>query len=281
MGLRSGVLVVVLSGCGATPTGVAELVITLNPTAFSRSDTPLDGVVHATDGKGLVGKGEVRFTVDVGSVSPGSATLDAYGSARFVWTCTTGCEAGGRVDASWANASGTVRASRTAAFEAGGGQGGGQGGGSVTTGVETGTSWRITGVAPAADWNTLASFDDTSWKAAPVIVPKGGSPAQIADSIWDLGPTTTSGSTQVWMRRTFTLSGALDSATLTFGCDDDMEAWLNGIKIITDTDGVATIRTIPDVRAQLVSGTNLVAVTCADRVPPEHGFWGALTIKTH
>ena len=37
--------------------------------------------------------------------------------------------------------------------------------------VQTDTSWRVTGTAPAAGWNTSLAFDDSAWGTAQVNVP--------------------------------------------------------------------------------------------------------------
>lgn len=277
---------VVLGVSCAPPAGVAEVSLTLSPTAFSADITELSVLVLATDEQGRLGKGQVRLTVDVGTVAPAeSTTLDAYGTARFVWTCTTGCEAGGRVEAAWARASGSagtgtsgsapLRVSKSVLFDQQA-----QGSTISTLTLKTRSDWRATGSAPPAEW-TAATFDDSGWSTAVTVVPEGGTMGQTADSIWDLGPTTTSGSVQVWFRRTFTLGNTIDSASLNFACNDDMEVWLNGTKVISDTDGVTTYRTMPDVRTFLLAGPNLIAATCADKVLPEHGFWGTLTVRSH
>lgn len=106
-----------LAGCSA-PEGVAELSVTLSQPSFSASITQLNGTVRAFDEKGLVGKGTVTFTVDIGTVEPTEGTLDGFGTAEFTWTCSERCEAGGRVEANWKpiGANATIRATKSASF---------------------------------------------------------------------------------------------------------------------------------------------------------------------
>lgn len=115
--LTAGLLL--LTGCSAAPEGVAELAISLSPSSFSATVTQLEAQVHATDAKGLIGTGKVTFSADIGTVDPAEATLDQFGSARVAWTCTSGCNMGGRITASW-SATGSavpIRGSRSATFE--------------------------------------------------------------------------------------------------------------------------------------------------------------------
>lgn len=264
--LRLAAVVLCVSSCAAAPTtGVAELTVTVTPANFSAIVTELTGTVHATDAKGLIGQGKVTFTVDVGTVEPAEATLDAYGAARFVWTCSSGCGSGGRVTATWKEPA--VRVSRNAGFDL------------VATTWETGAGWKITGSMPSGtDWATQLNYDDRSWTPAVVIVPKKA--GQDADSIWDVGPTVTSGSVKIYTRATFTLTGTVVTASLKFACNDDMEVWLNGTRLINDTNGLTTYELISDVAPQLVAGQNLVAASCGDVVLPEHGFWGLIAVQT-
>ncbi|MFO0597144.1 MAG: hypothetical protein U0228_17655 [Myxococcaceae bacterium] len=113
------VVCTVLAACSA-PTGSPELVVTIEPGAFSVDISEVSGLVRATDSSGKVGTGQVTFTVDVGTVTPSDPVpLDAYGSATFTWTCVSGCENGGRVEATWTvpgSSSLPTRASKTATF---------------------------------------------------------------------------------------------------------------------------------------------------------------------
>lgn len=115
--------VALLAACSA-PSGVADLALTLSPAAFSATVTQVTGEVHATDAKGLIGQGKVTFSVDVGIVEPEETTLDQFGAARFVWTCTSGCDQGGRISAAWSATGSTaapLRVSKSAGFDTAGG----------------------------------------------------------------------------------------------------------------------------------------------------------------
>ena len=148
----------------------------------------------------------------------------------------------------------------------------------ATTYVGSNATWKITGSSPSAGWNSDAGFDDSSWGRAVSLLPRDPTLSPEADSVWD-GPTITSGSRKVWLRKTFTLSSDVDSAALEAACNDDMEVWLNGTRAISDTDGVSTHRTVSDVRSLLVPGQNLVAASCSDQIPPEHAMYLLLSIK--
>lgn len=287
MRVRGGVLAIFLWGCSGQPAGVAELALSVTPAAFSDTVTQLTVVIHATDAKGQVGTGEVTLVASVGTIAPESINLDGYGSGRAIWTCATGCEAGGTVEAAWRSTGAStstppVRASKNAAYEAGTAGGGGGGGttGPFTTRIDTGSTWRVTAAPPSTAWTTLG-FDDASWPQAVVVVPAGGSPGQVGDSIWDLGPTVSSGSQQVWVRRTFSIPGAaIDSALLDIACNDDMQVWVNGTSVVTDADGVTTVRLGVNIASALVVGQNVIAASCRDVVLPDHSIWGRLVVKS-
>lgn len=146
-----------------------------------------------------------------------------------------------------------------------------------TTYVGSNATWKITGSTPSAGWNDDAGFDDSSWRPATSLLPRDPTISAEADSVWD-GPTITSGSRKVWLRKTFTLSSAVESAVLVAACNDDMEVWLNGTRVISDTDGVFTSRVVNDVRSQLVPGQNLLAASCVDVIPPEHAVYVLLSL---
>ena len=146
------------------------------------------------------------------------------------------------------------------------------------TWVSTNSTWLSAGVAPDAGWNTDPSFDDSRWTPLTSLFPRDPLLPAEADSVWN-GPGFSAGTTKLWARRTFTLSQAPTGAVLKAACNDDMEVWLNGTKLISDSDGVSTYRTLDDVRAQLVTGKNLLAATCEDKVGPEHAFYLLLTLQ--
>lgn len=288
MALRGGVLAVVLCGCGGAVPDATALDVALSPSAFSARVTELTVTIHATDAKGLIGKGAVRLTVDVGTVDPEQTALDVYGSARAMWTCTTGCQSGGKVTVVWGAESAAaepIRTTRAATFDApigvtGGGAGGGGGtSGPTTTTVMTDSNWRLTAVAPTGAWQ-IQNFNDAAWGSAVVIAPVG--PGVGAPAIWDLGPTTSSGSLQIWTRHLFIVPGqTVDSALLDVACNDDLSVWINGTQVVNDTDGVNTFIQAQDLRSFVVPGDNLIAATCRDVVLPDHSFWSKLVIRSH
>ena len=278
----------VLCGCAAAAPDASALDLTLFPAAFSARVADLTVTIHATDSKGLIGKGAVTLTVDVGTIEPEQTALDAYGSARARWSCATGCQSGGKVTVVW-RAEGApaepTSSTRSASFDApigvtGGGAGGGGGtSGPTTTTVLTDSSWRLTAAAPVGAWQ-IQNFNDAAWGSAVVIAPVG--PGVEAPAIWDLGPTTTSGSPQIWTRHLFTVPGqTVDAALLSVACNDDLSVWVNGTQVVDDTDGAFTLVQAKDLRSFVVPGDNLIAATCRDVVLPDHSFWSKLVIRTH
>lgn len=129
--------------------------------------------------------------------------------------------------------------------------------------VQTDTSWRVTGTAPAAGWNTSLAFDDSTWAATQVNVPASPLGTHVIDAIWD-STSTSGGSGMIWVRKRFTLPGPAIAAILDATADDDVELWVNGTRVINDADCLAGPILGTDVRAYLVPGDNLIAALVTD-----------------
>lgn len=275
------------------PEAAPTLEVVMLPSSFSVDVTQVRARVIATDSRGLIGTGTVTATVDVGTLENASVSLDRYGVAVFVWTCAgTQCETGGNFEARWGDASAASTTPITAGQRVGwlnvnSGTGGGGGGGGGTapgrTTIKSDVSFKLTGTTPGTGWNTDKAFNDGSWPNAMQVLPESAAPNRpYAMAIWDApGPSTSTGSKKVHMRKTFTLGGTtVQSALLDISCNDDMNLWINGTQVIADMDGVNTYRLGVDVRQHLVIGLNLFAASCEDIVLPDHGYRSTLEIVT-
>lgn len=141
--------------------------------------------------------------------------------------------------------------------------------------LQTDSSWLVTPGTPAgADWNTSASFDDSSWQNATVLYDASVAPENAAfagaKGIWSSGGQFSTSETQVWIRKVFSLSSALTAASMTVGCDDDCSVWVNGVQVINDTSGDANNNTVANMLPFLTLGTNLIAYQVSDNWP----VWG-------
>lgn len=146
--------------------------------------------------------------------------------------------------------------------------------------------WRYldTGVAPAADWTTVA-FDDSAWGtgAAPLGYDSGGTDTWQVTKV-SYGATATAKPLTTWFRKTFTVTdpAAIVALNATLMVDDGCVVYLNGTELFRDgidpaavvTDATAANRTVSgadesdydpfvipsDKLSLLVPGTNTLAV---------------------
>lgn len=145
--------------------------------------------------------------------------------------------------------------------------------------LQTDSTWNVTPVAPTGDWNTDAGFDDSTWQNATVLYDVGEVTSDPAfngtKGIWSSGGQSSTTETQIWIRRTFTLAGALSAASLIMGCDDDCTVYVNGTQVINDTSGLADNH-VADLLPYLSVGTNLIAYTISDNFQDfgyNHSTW--------
>jgi hypothetical protein len=143
--------------------------------------------------------------------------------------------------------------------------------------IITDASWLATSVAPAAGWNTDPLFNTAGWTNAEDHCVD----AVYGDCIWYDGQFSATGS--VWLRKTFTISDPILSASLIGGVDDDADIYLNGFLVYSDHNGFAQAFGPLDVTAHLVQGANFLAVSASDNIPvygQNHGFLTSLQIES-
>ena len=147
--------------------------------------------------------------------------------------------------------------------------------------IDTDATWLAKNSAPGAGWDTNVAFNtaaDGGWQAAQnnAVPPCGVNGCMIW---WD---GQFSGTTQVWLRRTFVLDGPVTSAFIQGGVDDDATITVNGTVVYNVFDGFAGGFGPINIAPFLVPGNNLIAVFAQDNVlpPNNHQFTARLTINT-
>ena len=157
----------------------------------------------------------------------------------------------------------------------------------------TDTSWRLTTVLPASDWNSALDFNDSGWVSAVQLTGLAPSPM----SIWapcahpnalvngtpvpatDYGAVGCqfSGDLDVWFRKTFELPAQPISAFMNAAIDDDLDIFINGQLVAGNHDCLAGSLGPVDISSFLTGGTNLVAVSAKDCT----NDWGAYGSGNH
>ncbi|RYG31330.1 glycoside hydrolase family 2 [bacterium] len=130
----------------------------------------------------------------------------------------------------------------------------------VPTSRKRGQSWRFTTTPPAASWSQ-PRFDDSTWNAATGPLGSEGTP--------DLGVATPWTSSDIWLRRRFTLGNLSteDVKRLVFNLyhDENCEIYINGVLAAT-IEGFSTYTVAPinatGKRALIPNGVNTIAVHC-------------------
>jgi hypothetical protein len=147
--------------------------------------------------------------------------------------------------------------------------------------IDTDASWLAKNSVPGVGWNTSFAFDtvaDGVWRAAQ----NNASPPCGVNGcmIWWDGQF--SATEQVWLRRTFALTGPVASAFIQGGADDDATIWVNGTIVYDVFDGLAGSFGPIDIAPYLVPGNNLIAVFADDNLTfgQNHQFTARLTIET-
>jgi hypothetical protein len=124
----------------------------------------------------------------------------------------------------------------------------------VATSENSPQAWRYTLAAPPDGW-FRADFDDRSWTAGSGGFGRPGNARRVGTP-WE--------TPDIWMRRTFELSGgALTNPHLRVFHDDDAEVYLNGEKVATlpgAVSGYSYVRLDDAAKALLKSGTNTLAL---------------------
>ena len=121
---------------------------------------------------------------------------------------------------------------------------------------KTGQAWRYTFKEPAKGWQ-LEAFDDGSWKKGEGGFGSKGTPNGIIRTEWT--------SSDIWLRKTFTIDQMPDRATLHIQHDEEATVYLNGKKA-AQLEGFSTGS--PDYATHAVNmgllkqGDNLIAIRC-------------------
>lgn len=145
--------------------------------------------------------------------------------------------------------------------------------------INTDTSWLATNVQAAPTWNSDPSFNTTSWINATDLGISGCNGG--ASCIWYDGQF--SSTRFVWLRKTFTISDPVLTASLIGGVDDDASIYLNGTLVFDEQNGFANNFGPIDIAALLVQGLNLIAVAASDNIPvhgQNHAFAASIRIET-
>ena len=124
-------------------------------------------------------------------------------------------------------------------------------------------------------WNTDLSYDDSDaagWKYATK------SPYPAANAIWADGMHP-NGFTPAYFRYKFVVDGTPTKGLLTVLVDDDAQVYINGERVVNDTDGVGTLVRDVDVTTSLRQGENLIATKAHDSWGGGEHFMSDFTIQ--
>lgn len=124
----------------------------------------------------------------------------------------------------------------------------------VPTSRHTAQTWRYTTAQPAEDW-AQAAFDDASWAQGEGGFGTDSTPGAVVRTIWN--------TTDIWMRRTFTLDALPAHPYWHLHHDEDAEVYLNGTLVATlpgYTSGYVDLAFDSTAAAALRTGRNVLAV---------------------
>jgi hypothetical protein len=124
----------------------------------------------------------------------------------------------------------------------------------VPTSREEGHRWRYTEERPADGWE-LPAFDDADWASGLGGFGTEGTPGARVRTEWR--------SSDLWLRRWFTLRDAPASLHVRVHHDEDAEVYLNGVRVADlagYTTGYVMVPLDDAARAALVAGPNVLAV---------------------
>lgn len=126
----------------------------------------------------------------------------------------------------------------------------------VPTLAESGATWRYTTTTPGGDW-TKPSFDDSSWKTGKGGFGRQGTPGATIGTKWD--------TSDIWIRRRFTLDKVPGGIELKIHHDEDAEVYING-RLVAKLQGYTTAYTNvtldDDAKGALKPGENVMAIHC-------------------
>jgi hypothetical protein len=124
----------------------------------------------------------------------------------------------------------------------------------VPTSREEGQRWRYTEARPPDGWE-LPTFDDAGWASGPGGFGTQGTPGARVRTEWR--------SSDLWLRRSFTLRDVPANLHLRVHHDEDAEVYLNGVRVADlagYTTGYLMVPMDDAARATLAAGTNVLAV---------------------
>lgn len=144
----------------------------------------------------------------------------------------------------------------------------------VPTGQRAGQPWRYTTSQPGPDW-FKPEFNDAAWKQGPSGFGTRATPGARVRTEWN--------SADIWLRREFTLTEtAGQEPQLLIHHDEDAEVYLNGTlaaQLAGYTTDYEPAPLLPNGRAALKPGTNLVAVHCRQTGGGQYIDLGFVTTK--
>lgn len=127
----------------------------------------------------------------------------------------------------------------------------------VPTSESEPVSWRFTTQRPASGWEK-AGFDDHAWKEGPGGFGAGDPPGSQVRTTWD--------TEDIWLRRPFDWNEGTDGQlVLRLHHDDDVDVWLNGVRVLGDTAFLREYLDIPlpASASRLLKPTgNVLAIHC-------------------
>ncbi|MCL2348436.1 MAG: DUF1793 domain-containing protein, partial [Planctomycetaceae bacterium] len=118
--------------------------------------------------------------------------------------------------------------------------------------------WKYTTEKPADGWQN-AEFDDSAWKTGKAGFGTRGTPGSIIGTEWNTN--------DIWLRRSFEWDGEVpENATfaLSLHHDEDVEVYLNGKPVVTQTGYVTSYENVPvpQLTEIMKKGKNELAVHC-------------------
>ncbi|MBW8041665.1 MAG: hypothetical protein FVQ85_16940 [Planctomycetes bacterium] len=135
----------------------------------------------------------------------------------------------------------------------------------VPTSEHSGQSWRYVFEKPSDNWFE-SDFDDSSWNHGLGGFGKYETPNAIIGTDWK--------TSDIWIRRTFTLSDLPKNPSLRIHHDEDAQIYLNGF-LIAEVRGYSTNYVTVEMDESAVknlrTGSNVLAVHC-------HQTWGGQCI---
>ena len=123
----------------------------------------------------------------------------------------------------------------------------------VPTSEKDPQTWRYAFTAPVDAWSST-SFDDAAWSSGTGGFGQKTTPAPHVGTEWT--------SSDVWIRRSFTLPSVPSDLLLRLWHDEDAEVYINGRLVASFTQWVDAYVNVPFDSSSLRAGRNVIAVHC-------------------